>query len=162
MRRPALAAALLALALPSLAAAQSAPSGVTGSLSIAGGAELGLPDGEKAGLGEIELAVGYEFESVGLRPELGLVLGLAPSSDFSFRPGVRVALPAVPVQLVAALDASTARVSGMRLRWLLLGVATELRLTGAFALFGELDRGAPLNSRAGLPLLFRAGATFRF
>ena len=54
MRRPALAAALLALALPSLAAAQSAPSGVTGSLSIAGGAEQ---VGEIAAPGRMRKAV---------------------------------------------------------------------------------------------------------
>jgi hypothetical protein len=166
MRRPTLTvlAALSALLLPSLGAAQSSvPSGVTASLSLAGGAELGLASNAGgAGLGELEGAIGYEFESVGLRPELGLVIGLAPGSDFAFRPGVRLALPGVPLQFRAALDASTARVSGLSWRWLLLGVATELRFTSTLALFGELDSGAPLNSRAGLPLLFRAGAAFRF
>lgn len=168
MRRPTLVLTLAAVLLPSLAAAQSsaqssAPLGFTTSLSIAGGAELGLDEGEgKAGLGELEASLGYDFESVGVRPELALVLGLAPGTDLAVRPGVRLALPGVPVQLRAALDASTARVSGMRWRWLLLGVATELRFTDVLALFGEIDSGAPLNSAAGLPLLFRAGATFRF
>lgn len=163
MRRPALALAL-ALLLPAVAAAQSSePVGLTASLSIAGGAELGLPDGAgSAGLGELEGAIGYEFESIGLRPELGVVLGLAPGTDLAFRPGVRLSLPGVPVQFRAAFDASTARVPGMRWRWLLLGVSYELRFTDVLALFGEVDSGAPLNSQAGLPLLFRAGATFRF
>jgi hypothetical protein len=57
---------------------------------------------------------------------------------------------------------SNARDSGLRWRWLLVGAAAELRLTGLFGLYGEIDTGAPLNAKAGLPLLLRAGASFRF
>jgi hypothetical protein len=163
-------ALLIAAALavvPRLGAAQaapapsSAPRNVTGSVSLAGGAELGLGEGEgKAGLGELEATIGYELESI--RPELGLVLGLAPDSSFALRPGVRFAIRGVPFQFRAALDASSSRRSGLGWRWLLLGIAAELRFTSVLGLFAELDSGAPLSSAAGLPLLFRGGATFRF
>ncbi len=47
-------------------------------------------------------------------------------------------------------------------RWLLVGAAAEVRLTSLFGLYGEIDTGAPLSSTAGLPLLLRGGASFRF
>jgi hypothetical protein len=158
---PRLGAAQASSAPPS--APSSAPLNVTGTVSLAGGAELGLGEGEgKAGLGELEATIGYELESLGIRPELGLVLGLAPDSSFALRPGARFAIRGVPFQFRAALDASSSRRSGLGWRWLLLGVAAELRFTSVLGLFAELDSGAPLSSAAGLPLLFRGGATFRF
>ncbi len=161
---------LLALALSALsplassaqeAAPASSPTGFTGPVSMGGGGELGLSSG-KAGVLELEAAAGYEFTSVGLRPELALAFGLAPDTNVAFRPGVRWSIPEFPIQLRAALDLSNARDSGLRWRWLLVGAAAELRLTGLFGLYGEIDTGAPLSSKAGLPLLLRVGASFRF
>jgi hypothetical protein len=43
-----------------------------------------------------------------------------------------------------------------------VGVAGEVRWTSLLGLYAEVDTGAPLSSRAGLPLLVRAGASFRF
>lgn len=167
----ALAAALAALvpglpsaqegAAPPQAPASTGPTGFTATVSMGGGGELGLSEG-KAGVLEVEAAAGYEFTSVGLRPELGLAFGLSPDTNVALRPGVRWSIPEFPIQLRAALDLSNARASGLRWRWLLVGAAAEVRLTSLFGLFGEIDTGAPLNSKAGLPLLLRAGASFRF
>ncbi len=167
MSRTARALLLLAVVvcLPRLAAAQAAPAplGLTGSLSLAGGTELGLAEGlGKPGLGELEASIGYDLQSYGVRPELGLVLGLSPDTSFAVRPGVRLDIRGVPFQLRAALDASSSRRSGLHWRWLLLGVAAELRFTSVLGLFAEIDSGAPLSSAAGLPLLVRGGAQFRF
>jgi hypothetical protein len=125
------------------------------------GGELGLDSG-KTGVFELELAVGYEIADIGLRPELAAAFGLAPDSNVALRPGIRFELPGLPIQLRAALDASTSRGGDLHWRWLLLGAAAEVRLTGLFGLFAEVDTGAKLNSRAGLPLLVRGGASFRF
>jgi hypothetical protein len=159
----ALAAALLSLAAPSAAQESPAPvsTGLTATVAMGGGGELGLDSG-KAGVLEIEAAVGYEVTSVGLRPELALAFGLAPDTNVALRPGVRWTLPEFPIQLRAAIDLSNARDSGLRWRWLLVGAAAEIRLTSLFGLYGEIDTGAPLNSKAGLPLLLRGGASFRF
>ncbi len=166
MPRPILLSLALAALGPSFSSAQESapapgPTGFTGSLSLGGGGELGLSSG-KAGVLELEAAAGYEIASVGLRPEIALAFGLAPDTNVAFRPGVRWTVPEFPVQLRAALDLSNARDSGIRWRWLLVGAATELRLTSLFGLYGEIDTGAPLNSKAGLPLLLRGGASFRF
>jgi hypothetical protein len=75
---------------------------------------------------------------------------------------VRWSLPTVPVQLRVALDAANARDRSLRWRWLLVGAATEVRFTSVLGLYAEIDTGAPLNSDAGLPLLVRGGASFRF
>jgi hypothetical protein len=140
-----------------------APTGLTATASLAAGGELGLESGSgKEGLFELELAVGYEIADVGLRPELAAAFGLAPDSNVAIRPGVRFELPGLPVQLRAALDASTSRGGDLHWRWLLLGAAAELRLTGLFGLYGEIDTGVKLSSRAGLPLLVRIGSSFRF
>jgi opacity protein-like surface antigen len=165
MRR--LLAAVLAALLPAAALAEdaSAPqpttTGLTASVSLGGGGELGLDSG-KAGVLEIEAAVGWEFESVGLRPELAATIGIEPDGHAALRPGVRWTLPGLPVQLRAALDASNSRRSGLHWRWLLVGAAAEIRMTSVLGLFGEIDTGAPLSSSAGLPLLLRGGASFRF
>ncbi len=161
----ALAAALLSLSAAPSSAQEPAPApvstGLTATVSMGGGGELGLDSG-KAGVLEVEAAVGYEMTSIGLRPELALAFGLAPDANVALRPGVRWTIPEFPIQLRAALDLSNARDSGLRWRWLLVGAAGELRLTSLFGLYGEIDTGAPLNSKAGLPLLLRAGASFRF
>ncbi len=166
MPRPILLVLALSALSPLRSAAQEgpaapAPTGLTASVSLGGGGELGLSSG-KAGVLEIEGAVGYEFTAVGLRPEVALALGLAPDTNLALRPGVRWSIPEFPVQLRAAIDLSNARDSGLRWRWLLVGAAAELRLTALFGLYGEVDTGAPLNSKAGLPLLLRGGASFRF
>jgi hypothetical protein len=158
-------AAVAAAALPLAAHAHEAgaagtPAGPTLTAALGGGGELGLEEG-KAGVFELEAAVGYEAS--GVRPELALVLGLAPDSHFALRPGVRVAVPGLPIHVRLALDAATSRgASGLDLRWLLVGVGGELRWTSVLGMFAEVDSGAPLSSRAGLPLLVRAGASFRF
>jgi hypothetical protein len=162
----ALAAAATALS-PAASTAQDpgtpAPvsTGLTTSVSLGGGGEMGLSSG-KAGVLELEAAVGYEVTSIGLRPELAVAFGLAPDTNFAIRPGLRWSLPEIPIQLRAAVDLSNARDGGLRWRWLLVGAAAEVRLTSLFGLYAEIDTGAPLNGDAGLPLLLRGGASFRF
>jgi hypothetical protein len=155
-------AALIAIAcsLATPAAAVEAPSGLVFSAGVGGGVELGLP-GEKAGLAETELTVGWEHEATGVRPEVGFGLGLAPDTHFALRPGVRWAAPDIPFQFRIALDWSNARAE-KRWRWLLIGGVFELRWTSAFSLFAGLDLGFPIGRDAGLPLLARGGAAFRF
>lgn len=163
MRRLCL-AALLSLVPPAARADEPLPpmeAGFTATVALGGGGELGLRSGN-AGVLELETALGWELRSVGLRPELAAALGVAPDGHLAVRPGVRWTIPGFPVQLRAALDASNARSSHFRWRWLLLGAAGEIRLTGLLGLYGEIDTGAPLDSGAGLPLLLRAGASFRF
>jgi len=158
-------AALVLLAPLAAPAQEGAPAplstGLSASVSLGGGAELGLDAGD-AGVLEIEAAVGYEIPSLGLRPELAAAFGIAPDSHVALRPGVRWTIPGFPIQLRAALDASNARDTGLRWRWLLVGAAAELRLTSLLGLYGEIDTGAPLGAEAGLPLLVRGGASFRF
>lgn len=158
--------AALALLAPLAAPAQEggpAPlsTGLTASVSLGGGTELGLDEGD-AGVLELEAAVGYELTSLGLRPELAAALGVAPDGHVALRPGLRWTIPGFPIQLRVALDASNARDRDLRWRWLLVGAAAEVRFTSLLALYGEVDTGAPLGSHAGLPLLVRAGASFRF
>jgi hypothetical protein len=172
MHRLALAAAL-SLALPGLAqeaaprgtalAATGAPTGLTATVALGGGGELGLDEGEgDAGVAELEATIGWELRSTGIRPELGAALGVAPDAHLALRPGVRVALPGYPIQIRVALDASNARNLDFDWRWLLIGAAAELRLTSLLGLYAEVDTGAKLSADAGLPLLVRAGASFRF
>jgi hypothetical protein len=140
-----------------------APTGLTLTASLAGGGELGLEEDEAdAGVFEVEAAVGWEVARSGFRPELAAAFGVAPDSHFALRPGIRFALPGYPIQLRVALDAANARDSDFDWRWLLVGVAGEFRLTSFLGLYAEVDTGAPLSSDAGLPLLVRAGASFRF
>lgn len=159
--------AALAAAAPSSSSAQEpyTPTGLAATFSYGAGGELGLAKGEDkggAGVTEIEATLGYDLESLNLRPEIGLALGLDPDTNLAFRPGVRWISPQVPLQVRVALDMSNARDRSMQWRWLLLGVATELRFTSVLGLFAEVDTGAPLSSEAGVPLLVRGGATFRF
>lgn len=159
--------ALLLLAAAPLAALSQEPgptpisTGLAASVSLGGGAELGLEEGD-AGVLELEAAIGWEFESAGVRPELAVAFGVAPDGHVALRPGLRWSIPDLPIQLRFALDASNARDTGLRLRWLLVGAAAEVRFTGVLGLFGEVDLGVPLGSEAGLPLLVRGGASFRF
>lgn len=163
MRRPAL-VALLALLPLAGAAAEPLPAmerGFTATAAMAGGGELGLKSG-KAGVVELEVAMGWEFQSVGIRPEIAAALGVAPDGNIAVRPGFRWSIPGFPIQLRAALDASNARGSHLHWRWLMVGAAGEIRLTSVLGLYGEIDTGAPLGSDSGLPLLVRGGASFRF
>jgi hypothetical protein len=162
-----LAAASLVLALPVPSAAEgTAAGGPLLAASLGGGAEAGLARGQRSGALDLEGLAGWEFPTYGLdtglvlRPELALSLGLAPDFHLALRPGVRAALPGMPLWLRAAADWSNAR-GDARWRWLLLGLAWEVRFTGAFGLFAEADTGVPLAASAGVPFLFRAGATFR-
>jgi hypothetical protein len=158
--------AALAAAAPASAQEPHVPTtGLAATFSYGGGAELGLDEDEDqddAGVSEIEATLGYEFESSGLRPEIGLVLGLNPDTHVALRPGLRWSSHTLPIQVRLALDGSNARDHSMGWRWLLLGVAAELRFTSVLGLFAEIDSGAPLSSEAGVPLLVRGGATFRF
>jgi hypothetical protein len=151
---------IVALTGAGAAAALDPPSGIVFSAGVGGGTELGLTN-QQAGVGESELSLGWEHAPTGLRPEIGVGLGLAPDNNLAVRPGLRWVLPDQPIQLRAAVDWSTAR-DKRRWRWLLLGGAFELRWTSAFSLFTGLDIGFPLGVRAGLPLLIRGGASFRF
>jgi hypothetical protein len=164
MHRSLLAAlAVLGLA-PSLAAAQAplepSPTGLSLTASLGGGGEVGLDHG-KAGIFEVEGTAGYELGPSGFRPEVGLAFGLDPDTHFAVRPGVRWTIPAVPVQVRAALDASNSREGGLHWRWLLVGLAAEMRLTGLLGLYAEVDSGAPLSSDHGVPLLVRGGISLR-
>jgi hypothetical protein len=166
MRRHVLAAVLaLSLGLPSPSLAQETeapPLGLVGTFSLAGGGELGLEEGEgKAGVVELEALVGYEFAG-GFRPELAVGIGLEPDGHVALRPGLRFSLPSFPLSVRVALDGSNARDQAFGWRWLLVGVSGELRFTSLLGLFAEIDTGAPLSSGAGLPLLVRGGASFRF
>jgi hypothetical protein len=158
VRTSILAALVLALALsPAMAGAAD---GLVATASIGAGGELGLDHGD-TGVVELELVGGWQFEEAGLRPEVGAVIGFQPDGNFALRPGVRWTLPNVPLQLRAALDFSSSR-GGFGARWLLLGAAYELRVTGVFGLFAGVDSGFPLAQDAGVPLMARFGASFRF
>lgn len=148
-------------AAPPPAGSGPVTTGLTATASFGGGAELGLEQGNKPGVLELEVAVGYET-SGGVRPELGVVLGLAPDGHVGLRPGLRWAIPGVPLLLRVAADITNARDTGLRWHWVLMGVAAELRLTSLFGLYGEIDTGVPIGARSGLPLLVRGGASFRF
>ena len=137
-----------------------APTGLTLAASVAGGVETGMATG-KAGLLELELAAGWEHEPTRLRPELAVALAFAPDSSVALRPGLRAGLAEVPIWLRVALDFSTARGDGLHARWVLFGAAWELRLNTLLALDLGLDFGIPLAGSAGVPLMLRAGGTFR-
>ena len=147
-------------------AATASPSGLALAASLAGGAEAGL-DAGPAGLLELELLAGWEFPATAartgltIRPELAFALGSAPDTHLALRPGVRLSVPETPLWLRLAGDWSNARGKDPRWRWVLVGVAWEVRVTGVLGLSFEADTGIPVSGSAGLPLLVRAGATFR-
>lgn len=165
MRRLALS---LLVAVPVAGLAQEgapggAPAGLTATFSLGGGGELGLDEGEgDAGILELEAALGFELGSSGLRPELAAVFGVSPDTHVALRPGVRLTLPSYPIQLRVAFDAANARDRDFEWRWFLVGAAAELRFTSLLGLFAEVDTGFKLSSGGGVPLLVRAGASFRF
>lgn len=171
MRTLALIAGALALAAPAAVQAQSAaaspaPTGLALAASLAGGVEPGLESG-RSGVLELELLAGWEIPATAartgliIRPELGVVLGSAPDTHVALRPGVRLSIPETPLWLRAAGDWSNARGKDPRWRWVLVGVAWEVRLTAFLGLTFEADTGFPVSGSAGLPLLLRVGATFR-
>jgi len=145
---------------PTATASPSALSGLTVAASIGAGGETGMTQG-KAGLLELEVAAGWEHQPTRLRPELALALGVAPESSIAIRPGLRAGLAQVPIWLRAAIDFSTARDGGMHTRWLLFGAAWELQFNTSLAFDLGLDFGIPLASSSGVPLMLRAGGTFR-
>jgi hypothetical protein len=151
---------LAALAVASTGAAVEPARGIVVTAGVGSGAELGLV-AQKAGVAEAVVGLGWEHEPTGLRPEVELAIGLAPDGNLGIRPGVRWVLPEQPIQLRIAVDYGNAR-DVRRWRWLLVGGAFEVRWASAFSLFAGLDIGFPLGERAGLPLLLRGGAAFRF
>ena len=158
----ALAAVFPLAALAQEAAPAGAPTGLAATFSLGGGGELGLDEG-KAGVFELEAAIGYEIPGTGLRPELAAAFGLAPDSHVALRPGAAARAPRLSRSSSARRSTpSNARDGDFDWRWLLVGVAAELRFTSLLGLYVEVDTGAKLSSRAGLPLLVRAGASFRF
>jgi hypothetical protein len=159
MRRALLVVAAALAAAPAFSSAQV--DGPTGSLSLAGGSELGLDSG-KAGLFELAATAGYELAGIGLRPELGLAVGFAPDGHVALRPGVSWSTPGFPFRLRVAVDASNARDSSFGWRWLLVGGAAELRFTGRLGFDAGLDLGVPLSGKAGVPVLLRVGTSLRF
>ena len=157
------AAACLALALAAVPASPRAEvSGPVVHVSLAGGGELGLDPGEKGGVFEIAAAGGWEVGRWGLRPEVEVALGLAPDSNVALRPGVSWSMPGAPLRLRIALDASNARNRDFGWRWLLLGAAWEVRLTGRLGFDAGVDLGGPISGQAGLPVLLRLGTSLRF
>jgi hypothetical protein len=157
--------ALLALPAPGLAQDRAVlPAGASIRTDLGGGGTLGSGSSyTPSGVFEGEIAGGYDVWN-GVTPQLALVLGMAPGSYAGLRLGVEVPLPAilaVPVYARAALDLSSSR-GFMRARWLLAGAGVEMRLTDLVGAFAEVDLAVPLTTGAGLPLLARAGTTFRF
>jgi len=160
--------ALLALALPCAALAHApetpsaggAPLGLVVTADLGGGGSLGGgSDYTPRGLFEAEVGAGYELP-LGFRPELALVLGLAPDVHVAIRPGLHYAFPDLPFYGRAALDWSTVRGTGSW-RWLLVGGGAEVRLTDVLGGFAEADLGFPLAGGVGLGVLVRAGVSFR-
>jgi hypothetical protein len=137
----------------------SGPSGASLSATLGAGGETGLSTG-RSGLLELELTGGWEHRATRLRPELGLVLGVAPENSMAIRAGLRAGLAEVPIGLRAAIDVSNARHRGLHARWILLGGAWELRVTTLLSFTVGLDFGVPLSGSAGVPILFRGGGTF--
>jgi hypothetical protein len=158
---PRLALVLLTLALAAPTRGSAAPARERSSgrlattVSLGGGLEAGSTSNE---LGELELTVGYELGLA--RPELGVVLGLAPNDHAAFRPGVHVDLARLPAYGRAALDFSNER-DGWKTRWVLLGAGAEARLTSEMGAFAEADVGLPMASEFGLALIVRAGFSLR-
>jgi len=141
------------------ASASPRQTGLAFSADIGGGGRIGAGSGYGgAGLFEIELTAGYELFP-GARPEVSVLLGVAPDAHTGLRLGIHLALPDLPFYLRGAVDGATE--NGTAWRWLLGGGGIETRLTDVLAGFAEADLGIPLTSGAGVPILIRAGVTFR-
>jgi hypothetical protein len=147
----------LPLALLLLAAPAAGRSEIVVAPSFAAGGEIG--SGGSTGISEIELALGWEAGPI--RPEVGLVAGIAPGTYAGFRPGLHVRPQDGPLYARGALDWSHAG-GDWRFRWLLLGAGAELRLTSVLGGFVEADAGFPVGGDDGVGLLVRAGIAFRF
>jgi hypothetical protein len=133
-----------------------APSNLVLTGALGGGVEVGRS--ASTGLGELELGLGLDLGDV--RPELALLVGLAPGTYAGVRPGAHVALAGTPFYGRAALD--WAHQGGeWGLRWLVAGAGAELRLTSVLGVFVEADLGVPLTSDRGIALLGRTGFAFR-
>jgi hypothetical protein len=165
VRPIALSLAMLALLCPVSGSAETAkpdpaPRGQLGlvvTADVGGGGTLG--GDAPHGLFEGEVGVGYDV-ALGLRPELTLLVGVAPSGHVGLRPGLHYAFPDLPLYVRGALDWSTL-LSHRSWRWLLAGVGAELRLTDVMGGFAEVDLGLPLGRDIGLGVLVRAGVSFR-
>lgn len=151
-----------ALAVSPLTATGQEPAGPVVALSLAGGGELGMTRSYDKGVGELALLAGWELGLLGLRPELSLALGVAPDANVAIRPGVSWSPGGYPFRARVALDAANARERDLHWRWLLVGGAAELRLTGRLSFDAGLDLGWPLGDNMGLPVLVRVGSTLRF
>jgi hypothetical protein len=144
---------------PGAAAAPGSQLGVVVQAGLgAGGSVGGGSEYTPKGLFEGEVVAGYEAGQ-GVRPELGVVFGIAPRGHLALRPGVRYSPPELPFFVRGALDLSTYP-GGWR--WFLVGGGAEVRLTDVLGGFAEADAGIPLARNVGLGLILRAGATFRF
>jgi hypothetical protein len=141
----------------------STPTGFVLAASMAAGGQLGLPQGQPAGLFELELLGGWEHAPTRLQAELAVAFGLGADPSFALRPGLRYGLERLPISVRAALDFSNAGSdsSGLHARWLLFGAAWDLRFTSLFALSAGLESGIPLSGSAGVPFMVRLGGTFR-
>jgi hypothetical protein len=140
--------------------AGSAPIGVLLSADLGGGGILGGgSEFTPRGIFEGELTAAYELPA-GFRPEVSVLLGVAPRSYAGLRLGLHYSLPDAPFYVRGAIDGSTVR-GPARWRWLLAGVGGEVRLTDVLGGFAEADLGVPLTSGAGAPVLLRVGITFR-
>lgn len=160
LRALALFAVTAAAAAPARGSAAPGPERSQGriatTVSLAGGLEAGSTSN---GLGELELTFGYEFGAA--RPELGVILGLAPGDYAAVRPGVHFDIGSLPAYGRAALDFGNER-DGWQVRWVLLGAGAEARITSELGAFAEADVGLPMASDFGLALLARAGFSLRF
>ncbi len=143
------------------APAASQPIGLTVSADIGGGGALGAgTQYTPSGIFESEVVIGYAV-GMGLAPELGLLLGLAPGTYVGLRPGIHWSLPSTPFYARLALDLATTK-SYLHARWLLLGGGGEIRFTDVVGGYAELDTGIQLAQGAGVPILVRAGVFFSF
>lgn len=157
MRHALAALLLLAASAPAAAAGSSAPSGLAVTAGLGGGAEVGRSSSRS--IGELELGVGYDLGFA--RPEAAVLVGLAPGNYLGARLGLHVDLPGAPMYARGAFD--WAHQGGdWHLRWLLLGLGTELSVTSVLSVWVEADLGIPVTTRPGVGVLGRAGFTFRF
>jgi hypothetical protein len=135
--------------------------GLVVSADVGGGGAAGVYSYyTPSGVFEGEVTAGYELGG-GVRPELSVLLGMYPRAYGGFRLGGHYDWPTLPVYGRAAIDVANPR-SGLQFRWLLLGGGYAMWLTDALGVFAEADLGVPFKSGIGVPLLLRAGASFRF
>lgn len=153
---------LATLALPAAAQGRRpGPIGLSGFADLGGGGGIAgnAGDATHGGIFEAEVGAGYDLGQ-GLRPEIALFAGLAPSAYLGLRPGLRYTLLDMPFFLRCALDFA-APGGSWRMRDVLVGGGAELRITDLLSVFGEADLGIPVASKAGFPVLLRAGVGFR-